>query len=573
MTTETTPHDAASSSYRHFILDEIDADLAQGKNEGRVHTRFPPEPNGYLHIGHAKAICVNFGLAERYPGGVCNLRFDDTNPSKEEQEYVDSIQEDVRWLGFDWEKRLYYASDFFEQIYAFAEHLIQHGNAYVCDLSAEEMSTYRGSLSAPGKNSPYRDRPVAESLDLFRRMRKGEFPDGKRTLRAKIDMASPNPNLRDPVLYRIMHVAHHRTGDKWRIYPMYDFAHGQCDALEGITHSICTLEFEIHRPLYDWFLDHLPVPHRPRQIEFARLKLTYTVMSKRKLLELVQNGLVSGWNDPRMPTLSGLRRRGFTPESIRAFCDGIGVARFNSNVERVLLENSVREDLNRRARRALAVLRPLEVVIENFPEGQVEWIEAGNNPEDSAAGTRKLPFTRKLWIERDDFREDAPKKFFRLAPGKEVRLRYAWCITCKEVVKDPATGEIVRLICTYDPATLHGQTPDGRKVKGIIHWVSAEHAFTTDVKLYDHLFTSEFPEEVPEGVDWKSNINPSSLELVRGAKLEPALREAAPGTHFQFERLGYFFSDPIDSKPGAPAFHRTVTLRDMWAKIEKRGED
>jgi len=564
-------HDAATrrEAHRHFIHDEIDKDLAADRNQGRVHTRFPPEPNGYLHIGHAKAICVNFGLARSY-GGQCNLRFDDTNPTKEEQEYVDSIQADVRWLGFEWQN-LFFASDFFDQLYGFAEHLITTGQAYVCDLTGDELSQYRGTLDKPGRPSPYRERAPAESLDLFRRMRAGEFPDGARTLRARIDMASPNPNLRDPVLYRILHAHHHRTGDKWCIYPMYDFAHGQCDALEHITHSICTLEFEIHRPLYEWLLDHLPVPARPRQIEFARLNLTYTVLSKRKLLELVQSKVVSGWDDPRMPTLRGIRRRGYTPAALRAFCDTIGVARFNSTVDKVVLENSIRDDLNKSALRAMAVLDPLKVTIENFPAGRVEWIECVNNPEDPAAGTRKVPFTRTLWIERDDFREDPPKKYFRLSPGKEVRLRYAWCITCKEVKRN-AAGEIVELVCSYDPLTAHGQTPDGRKVKGILHWVSAEASFTAPVRLYDHLFSAEFPDDVPEGVDWKTNLNPHSLQLVPAAHLEPSLRDARPGQHFQFERLGYFVADEVDSRPGAPVFNRTVTLRDTWAKIEKREE-
>ena len=561
------PH---TEGHRNFIQDEIESDLAQGKNEGRVQTRFPPEPNGYLHIGHAKSICLNFGLARQY-GGKCNLRFDDTNPSKEEQEYVDSIQNDVRWLGFEWDA-LFYASDFFEQLYQYGEHLIRTGHAYVCDLTAEEMSEYRGSLDKPGRPSPYRERSADESLDLFRRMKAGEFEDGKRTLRAKIDMSSPNPNLRDPVLYRIMHAHHHRTGDTWCIYPMYDFAHGQCDAIEAITHSICTLEFEIHRPLYDWLLAHLPVPHRPRQIEFARLNVTYTVLSKRKLLELVQGKFVSGWDDPRMPTLSGIRRRGYTPESLRAFCDQIGVARFNSTVDKVVLENSIRNDLNKRAVRVMAVLDPIKVTIENYPAGEVEWIDAVNNPEDASAGTRKLAITRTVWIERDDFKEEAPKKYFRLSPGKEVRLRYAFCITAKSVVKD-ANGEIVEVICTYDPETRHGATPDGRKVKGIIHWVSAEHAFEAPVRLYDHLFATETPDEVAEGADWKSNLNPKSLETLTRAKLEMSLRDAQAGQHFQFERVGYFVADSVDSKPGAPVFNRTVTLRDSWTKIEKRGEE
>ena len=459
--------------HHHFIHDEIEHDLAAGKNQGRVQTRFPPEPNGYLHLGHAKSICVNFGLAAEF-SGKCNLRFDDTNPSKEEQEYVDSIQADVEWLGFRWDA-LFYASDFFEQIYKYGEHLITTGAAYVCDLTPESVSEYRGRLDSPGRPSPFRDRAPAESLDLFRRMRAGEFVDGARTLRAKIDMSSPNPNLRDPVLYRILRAHHHRTGDAWCIYPMYDFAHGQCDALEGITHSICTLEFEIHRPLYDWFLDHLPVPHRPRQIEFARLNVTYTVLSKRKLLELVKGGIVDGWDDPRMPTLRGMRRRGYTPAALRAFCDTIGVARTNSTVDKLVLENAVRDDLNKTASRAMAVLQPLKVTIENLPADHIEWIDAVNNPEDPTSGTRRVPFTRDLWIEREDYKDDAPKGWFRLSPGKEVRLRYAYCITCKEVRRD-ANGVAIELVCTYDPDSAHGKTSDGRKVKGIVHWVSASHA-------------------------------------------------------------------------------------------------
>lgn len=566
-------HDSPSTTepgkprHKNFLHDEIESDLAAGKNGARVQTRFPPEPNGYLHLGHAKAICVDFGLAKEY-GGKCNLRFDDTNPSKEEQEYVDSIQDDVRWLGFEWD-RLTYASDFFEELYRYGEHLITTGKAYVCDLTADQVAEYRGRLDAPGRNSPFRDRPVAESLDLFRRMRAGEYEDGARTLRAKIDMSSPNPNLRDPVLYRILRSHHHRTGDAWCIYPMYDFAHGQCDALEAITHSICTLEFEIHRPLYDWFLDHLPVPHRPRQIEFARLNVTYTVLSKRKLLELVKSNFVDGWDDPRMPTLSGMRRRGYTPAALRAFCDTIGVARFNSTVDKLVLENAVRDDLNKHALRAMAVLNPLKVTIENFPEGKVEWIDAVNNPEDASAGTRRVPFARTAWIDRDDFREDPPKGYFRLSPGKEVRLRYAYCITCKEVKRD-AHGNAVELVCTYDPQSAHGATSDGRKVKGIVHWVSAEHAIEAPVRLYDHLFSAEFPDDVPEGVDWKTNLNAKSLEVVSGAKLEPSLADAKPGTHYQFERVGYFVADAVDSKPGKPVFNRATTLRDTWAKIEKK---
>ena len=555
-----------SVEHHHFIHDEIARDLAHGANEGRVHTRFPPEPNGYLHIGHAKSICVNFGLAKHY-NGKCNLRFDDTNPSKEEQEYVDSIQADVRWLGFEWDA-LYYASDFFEQLYQYGEHLIQHGKAYVCDLSVDQISEYRGWLDRPGKESPYRTRSVEENLDLFRRMRAGEFADGTKTLRAKIDMASPNPNLRDPVLYRIMRAHHHRTGDAWCIYPMYDFAHGQCDALEGITHSICTLEFEIHKPLYNWLIQNLPVPHHPRQIEMARLQLTYTVLSKRKLLELVKSGTVDGWDDPRMPTISGIRRRGYTPEALRAFCDHIGVARATSTIERVVLENAIRDDLNKRATRTMAVLDPIKVTIENIAAGHVEWLDAVNNPEDPSAGTRKIALTRTVYIERDDFREEAPKKYFRLAPGKEVRLRYAYCITCKEVKKD-AEGRVIELICTYDPQTGHGQTPDGRKVKGIIHWVSAEQCVDVPVRLYDHLFAVEHPDDVPEGVDWKTNLNPQSL-VVTSAKVEASLQAAAAGTHWQFERVGYFYVDPKDSRPQAPVFLRTTPLKDTWAKLEKR---
>ena len=555
-----------SVEQHHFIHDEIARDLAHGANEGRVHTRFPPEPNGYLHIGHAKSICVNFGLAKHY-NGKCNLRFDDTNPSKEEQEYVDSIQADVRWLGFEWDA-LYYASDFFEQLYQYGEHLIQHGKAYVCDLTVDQISEYRGWLDRPGKESPYRTRSVEENLDLFRRMRAGEFADGTKTLRAKIDMASPNPNLRDPVLYRIMRAHHHRTGDAWCIYPMYDFAHGQCDALEGITHSICTLEFEIHKPLYNWLIQNLPVPHHPRQIEMARLQLTYTVLSKRKLLELVKSGTVDGWDDPRMPTISGIRRRGYTPEALRAFCDHIGVARATSTIERVVLENAIRDDLNKRATRTMAVLDPIKVTIENFAAGHVEWLDAVNNPEDPSAGTRKIALTRTVYIERDDFREEAPKKYFRLAPGKEVRLRYAYCITCKEVKKD-AEGRVVELVCTYDPQTGHGQTPDGRKVKGILHWVSAEQCVDVPVRLYDHLFAVEHPDDVPEGVDWKTNLNPQSL-VVTSAKVEAGLQAAAAGTHWQFERVGYFYVDPKDSRPQAPVFLRTTTLKDTWAKLEKR---
>ncbi len=553
---------------RNFIQQLIDADNAQGKHDGRVHTRFPPEPNGYLHIGHAKSICLNFGLAEEY-GGSCNLRFDDTNPTKEEQEYVDAIKEDLRWLGFDWGDREFYASDYFDQLYEWAVQLVKDGNAYVCDLSMEEIRQHRGTLTEPGKNSPDRDRSVEENLDLLERMRAGEFPDGSRTLRAKIDMAAPNVNLRDPVIYRILHSAHHRTGDKWCIYAMYDWAHGQSDSIEGITHSICTLEFENHRPLYDWFLDALGVFH-PQQIEFARLNLTYTVMSKRKLLRLVEEGRVSGWDDPRMPTLRGLRRRGYTPESIRAFCDRIGVAKFNSTIDMAVLEQCVREDLNERAPRALAVLQPVKVVIENFPADEVEQLEAANHPQRPEMGTRPIPFSRELYIERDDFLEDPPKKFFRLAPGREVRLRFAYFIKCHEVIKDPTSGEITELRCTYDPETRGGNAPDGRKVKGTIHWVSASHAVDAEVRLYEHLFEKENPDDVADGEDALDYLNPNALQAVSPAKLEPSLAAAEPGAHFQFERLGYFTVDAVDSKPGSPVFNRTVTLRDTWAKVSRK---
>ncbi len=551
------------SESRNFIQQIIDADRAAGKNAGRVHTRFPPEPNGYLHIGHAKSICLNFGLAQEF-GGKFNLRFDDTNPTKEEQEYVDSIIDDVRWLGGNWEDRLFYASDYFQQLYDWAIQLIKEGKAYVCDLSAEEMRAHRGTLSEPGKNSPYRNRPVEENLDLFQRMEKGEFPDGKRTLRAKIDMASPNLNMRDPVMYRIKHASHHRSGDRWCIYPSYDYTHGQSDSIEGITHSICTLEFENHRPLYDWFCKELRI-HHPQQIEFARLNLTYTVMSKRKLLQLVQEKHVSGWDDPRMLTIRGLRRRGYTPEAIRAFCERIGVAKFNSTIDMAWLEDAIRDDLNERAPRVMAVLRPLKVVLTNYPEGEVEQLEAANHPQKPEMGTRGVPFSRELYIEADDFMEDAPKKFFRLAPGREVRLRYAYFITCEEVVKDKA-GNITELRCTYDPATRGGNAPDGRKVKGTIHWVSASQAVSAEIRLYDHLFKTEFPDEASEGKTFLDNINSHSLEIVTGAKLEPSLAAAKSGQHFQFERLGYFFTDPVDSKLGKPVFNRTATLRDTWAK-------
>jgi glutaminyl-tRNA synthetase len=549
----------------NFVRDIVLEDLKTNRHGGRVHTRFPPEPNGYLHIGHAKSICLNFGLAAEF-GGKTNLRFDDTNPEKEEQEYVDSIVTDARWLGADWGDRMFYASDYFDQIHAWAVQLVKAGKAYVCDLSAEEVRKYRGSLTEPGIESPYRNRSVEENLDLFERMRLGEFPDGSRTLRAKIDMASPNLNMRDPVMYRILHAEHNRTGDKWCIYPMYDFAHGQSDSLEQITHSICTLEFEDHRPLYNWFIQQLGI-FPSQQIEFDRLNLTYTLLSKRKLLQLVQEGRVRGWDDPRMPTLSGIRR-GYTPEAIRNFCAAIGVSKTNGIIELAMLEHFVREDLNTRAPRVMAVLHPLRVVIDNYPEGQVEELEAVNNPEDPNAGTRKVPFSRSLYIEQDDFREDPPKKFFRLFPGQEVRLRGGYFITCTGVVKNDA-GEVVEVHCTYDPATRNGNAPDGRKVKSTIHWVSAEHAIDAEVRLYENLFATENPGDVPEGQDFTVNLHPNSLEILTNAKLEPSLAGAMPGDRYQFERLGYFCAD-LDSKPGALVFNRTVPLRDTWAKIEKR---
>jgi glutaminyl-tRNA synthetase len=558
-----TPDSAPPSN---FIRNIIMEDLKAGKHGGRVLTRFPPEPNGYLHVGHAKSICLNFGLALEF-GGLCNLRFDDTNPTKEEVEYVESIKEDVRWLGFDWGERLFYASDYFQQLYDYALHLIKSGNAYVDDLSAEEIREYRGTLTQPGKNSPYRDRSVTENLDLFRRMEAGEFPDGTRVLRAKIDMASPNLNMRDPVLYRILHSEHHRTGDKWCIYPMYDYAHPISDALEGITHSICTLEFEDHRVLYDWLLDHVPAPCHPQQIEFARLNLSYTVLSKRKLIKLVQEGHVQGWDDPRMPTISGMRRRGYPPEAIRNFCERIGVGRRENLVDLALLEYCVREDLNRRAPRVMGVLKPLKVVIDNYPADRVEELEAVNNPEDPAMGTRKVPFSRVLYIERDDFMEDPPKKFYRLAPGREVRLRYAYFIKCVEVVKD-AAGEMVELRCTYDPATRGGYAPDGRQVKATLHWVSAGHALTAEVRLYDRLLTKANPGEDKEE-DFKALLNPQSLEVLRPCYLEPSLAGAAAESFCQFERQGYFCVDQ-DSAPGALVFNRTVTLRDPWAKLQQK---
>ena len=556
---------APSNFVREIILD----DLKTNKYGGRVHTRFPPEPNGYLHIGHAKSINLNFGLAAEF-GGKCNLRFDDTNPSKEETEYVDSIIEDVRWLGGDWDDRLFYASDYFDQLYEWAVQLIKAGKAYVCDLSAEEVRRQRGTLTEPGQESPYRNRANEENLDLFARMKAGEFPDGARTLRAKIDMASPNLNLRDPVMYRILHAAHHRTGDKWCIYPMYDFAHGESDSIERITHSICTLEFEDHRPLYDWYVEQLGIYH-PQQIEFDRLNLTYTLLSKRKLLALVQKKYVNGWDDPRMPTVSGLRRRGYTPEAIRNFCRRVGVSKTNGTTELGLLEYFLREDLNKRAARVMAVLRPLRVIIDNYPEGQVEQMEAVNNPEDPSMGTRLVSFSRELYIEQDDFREDPPKQYFRLSPGREVRLRYGYLITCASVVKDPQTGEVVEVHCTYDPATRGGNTPDGRKVKSTIHWLSAAHAIEGEVRLYDNLFTKEDPNEVADGGDFTDNLNPNSLEVVANAKVEPGLKGAAPGSRYQFERLGYFCVD-LDSSPAKPVFNRTVMLRDTWAKIEKKSK-
>jgi glutaminyl-tRNA synthetase len=558
-----------SAPLPNFIRNIIAEDLKAGKNEGRVVTRFPPEPNGYLHIGHAKSICLNFGLAAENEGGLCNLRFDDTNPIKEEDEYIDSIKEDVRWLGFDWEDRLFYASDYFEQMYQYAVQLIRASKAYVCELSADEIREYRGTLTEPGKDSPYRERSIDDNLDLFQRMRAGEFEDGSRTLRAKIDMASPNLNMRDPVMYRILRATHHRTGDKWCIYPMYDWAHGLEDSIEGITHSICTLEFEDHRPLYDWFLDQLNVYH-PQQIEFARLNLTYTVMSKRKFLELVEEGHVAGWDDPRMPTVSGLRRRGYTPESIRKFCERIGMAKRDSMVDIALLEHCLREDLNKRAPRVMGVLHPLRVVIDNYPEDRVEELDAVNNPEDPGMGTRKVPFSRVLYIERDDFREDPPKKFFRLAPGREVRLRYAYYITCVGVVKDEKTGDVVELHCTYDPETRGGDSPDGRKVKATLHWVSADHSLEAEVRLYDHLFTKANPGDEKDGNDYKSCLNPNSLQKLTSCRVEPNLAgTAAPGSIYQFERQGYFCVDSIDSSDEKLVFNRAVSLRDTWARIEK----
>jgi glutaminyl-tRNA synthetase len=552
----------------NFIQTIIDDDRETGKHGGRVMTRFPPEPNGYLHIGHAKSICLNFGIAKKN-GGICNLRFDDSNPCAEEQEYVDSIKEDIKWLGFDWEDREYFASDYFEQMYNYAVQLIKEGKAFICSLKPDEVRESRGTLTDPGKESPDRSRSVEENLDLFERMRAGEFEDGTYILRAKIDMASPNFNMRDPAVYRIRHAEHHRTGSQWCIYPMYDYCHCLSDSIEGITHSICTLEFEDHRPLYDWFLDELRVECHPQQIEFARLNITYTVLSKRRLLLLVKDKHVSGWDDPRMPTLSGMRRRGYTPAAIRNFCEKVGVAKANSTVDIALLNFCLREDLNKKASRVMAVLNPLKVTIENYPEGQTEELEAENNPEDPSMGTRMIPFSRTIYIERDDFMEDPPKKFFRLRPDGEVRLKHAYYIKCTKVIKDEQTGEITELLCTYDPETKGGTSADKRKVKGTLHWVSAEHALQAEVRLYDHLFTKESPDEVESGGNFLDNLNPESLKTLPACQLEPSLADAAPGDFYQFLRLGYFCVDSVDSKPGAPIFNRTVTLRDTWAKIQK----
>jgi glutaminyl-tRNA synthetase len=557
--------DTETNAQSNFITDIIDGHNQSGRFAGRVHTRFPPEPNGYLHIGHAKSIMLNYNLAQQY-GGKFNLRFDDTNPTKEEQEYIDAITEDVRWLGADWEDRLFHASDYFQQLYDWAVQLIRQGQAFVCDLSAEEVREYRGTLTEPGRESPYRNRSVEENLELFARMKAGDYPDGSRTLRAKIDMGAPNLNLRDPVMVRILHAEHPRTGDAWCIYPTYDWAHGQSDSIEGITHSICTLEFEDHRPLYDWYIQALGI-HAPQQIEFARLNLTYTLMSKRRLLKLVNEGIVSGWNDPRMPTLSGLRRRGVTPAALCDFTERIGVAKNNSVVDIALLEYSIRQDLNQHALRVMGVLDPLKVTLINYPEGQVEWLDAVNNPEDPSAGVRQAPFGRELWIEQDDFRETPPPKYFRLTVGREVRLRYGYFIKCVDVVKD-ADGKVVELLCTYDPATRGGNAPDGRKVKSTIHWVSAAHALPAEARLYDRLFLTENPDDVPEGGNWMDNLNPNSLE-VRPCYVEPSVAGAAPGSRYQFERLAYFCVDP-DSTPGRLVFNRTVALKDEWAKVQQR---
>src|SRR5271165_4825685 len=562
---ETGEHAAPESRPSNFIRDIFVDDLKSNKYNGRVQTRFPPEPNGYLHIGHAKAICLDFGLADEF-GGHTNLRFDDTNPEKEDTEYVESIKEDVKWLGFHWDG-LFYASDYFDQLYEWALKLIRDGKAYVDDLSAEEIRKYRGTLTEPGKDSPHRNRSVEENLDLFQRMKAGEFPDGSRVLRAKVDMASPNLNMRDPVMYRILHAEHHRTGNKWCIYPMYDYAHGQSDSLEKVTHSMCTLEFEDHRPLYNWFIQQLGI-FPSQQIEFDRLNLTYTLLSKRKLLQLVQEGRVRGWDDPRMPTISGIRRRGYTPEAIRNFCSSIGVSKTTGSIELAMLEHFVREDLNKRVLRVMAVLRPLKVVIDNYPVNQVEEMDAVNNPEDAAAGSRKVPFSRVLYIEQDDFREVPPPKYFRLTPGREVRLRYGYLVTCTSLVKDDK-GEVIEVHCTYDPATRGGNTPDGRKVKATIHWVSAAHAVDAEVRIYENLFLKENPSDVEEGQDVLDNLNPNSLEIIPDAKVEPSLANAAAGTRYQFERLGYFCVDP-DAKPGNPVFNRTVALKDAWARVEKK---
>ena len=554
-----------STARLDFVRQIVDDDLKTNKWDGRVVTRFPPEPNGFLHIGHAKSICLNFGIAAEF-GGLCNLRFDDTNPIKEEAEYIEAIKQDVRWLGFDWADRLLFASDYFEQMYEYAVQLIKASKAYVCDLTPDQIREYRGTLTETGKDSPYRNRSIEENLDLFDRMKAGEFPDGSRTLRAKIDMEHPNLNMRDPVMYRILHAAHPRTADKWCIYPMYDWAHGLEDSIEGVTHSICTLEFENHRPLYDWFLEQLGVFHS-QQIEFARLNLTYTVMSKRKLLQLVQQGLVNGWDDPRMPTISGMRRRGCSPAAVRNFCKRIGVNKFNSTIDIALLEHCLREDLNKTSPRVMAVLKPLKVIIDNYPEDKTEELEAVNNPEDPAAGMRKVPFSRQLYIEQEDFMEQPPKKFYRLAPGREVRLRYAYFITCTDVVKDE-NGRVVELHCTYDPATRGGDAPDGRKVKSTLHWVSAPHSLKARVQLYDHLFTKKNPDDAPEGEDFKSNLNPNSLQVLTNCRVEPSLADSKPLSRYQFERLGYFCVDP-DSSNDMLIFNRTVSLRDTWAKIQK----
>ncbi len=564
-----TPDPVPSSD---FIRNIVEDDNRSGKYGGRVVTRFPPEPNGYLHIGHAKSIYLNFGLAAEHAGGICHLRFDDTNPAREDVEYVDSIMEDVRWLGWDWGGHLYYASDYFEQLFDYAVQLIKEGKAYVCDLRAQEMREYRGTLTEPGRDSPHRERSIEENMDLFQQMRDGEFEDGARVLRAKIDMASPNVNLRDPVLYRILNTEHHRTGAQWCIYPTYDFAHGQSDSIEKITHSVCTLEFEDHRPLYDWFLDELDVYH-PQQIEFARLNISYTTLSKRRLRELVEEGYVTGWNDPRMPTLSGLRRRGYTPLSIRNFCDRVGVAKRNSIVDLALLEHSVREDLNQTSPRVMAVLKPLRVVIDNYPEEQTQEFEAVNNPEDPSMGSRKVPFSRVIYVEQDDFREDPPRRFYRLSPGREVRLRYACYITCVSVVKDETTGEVVELHCTYDPESLGGSSPDGRRVQATLHWVSAAHSVDAEVRLYEHLFaTAEPGSGEDDAADYKSDLNPDSLTVLTSCKVEPSLAEAAPGSRYQFERQGYFCVDTVDSTNGNLVFNRTVPLRDSWARIEQAGK-